>query len=93
MLPAHQIGGGAFIVGAIEVGLCERRAEPAIVVDDDVVVFRSVPGEQSRANYAYATPTVSVEPTQAGLGLRPPVFDMADLPAPQLPGLSRMVSR
>ena len=37
--PAHQIGDGGFIVGAVEVGLCERRAEPAIVVDDDVIIF------------------------------------------------------
>ena len=39
VLPAHQIGDGSFIVGAVNVGLCERRAEPAVMVDDDVVIF------------------------------------------------------
>ena len=33
MLPADQIDDGGFIVTAVEVGLGERGAEPAIVVD------------------------------------------------------------
>jgi hypothetical protein len=33
VLACHQIGYGGFIVGEVEVGLCERRAKPAIVVD------------------------------------------------------------
>jgi len=36
MLAGDQVGDGGFIVGAVEVGLCERRAEPAKVIDDDV---------------------------------------------------------
>ena len=39
VLPGHQIGDGGFIVGAIEISFCERRAEPAVVVDDDVVIL------------------------------------------------------
>ena len=37
MLPRDQIGDGGFIVGAVEAGLREGRAEPAIAVDDDVI--------------------------------------------------------
>ena len=39
VLPGNQIGDGGFKVGAVEVGLCERRAEPAIAVDDDIAIF------------------------------------------------------
>jgi hypothetical protein len=39
VLPGHQIGNGGFIVGAVEIGLRERRTEPAIAVDDDIEVF------------------------------------------------------
>ena len=30
VLPGHQVGDGGFIVGAVQVGLCERRAELAM---------------------------------------------------------------
>jgi hypothetical protein len=33
MLPAHQIGDGGFKVRAVEIGLCELGAEPAIMID------------------------------------------------------------
>ena len=37
--PAHQVGDGGFIVGAVEVGLGERGAEPAVMIDDDVIIL------------------------------------------------------
>ena len=40
VLPVHQIGDGGLVIGAVEIGLCERRAElRAVVVEDDVVIF------------------------------------------------------
>ncbi len=36
---AHQLSDSGFVVGAVEIGLCERSTEPAIVVDDDVIVL------------------------------------------------------
>ena len=44
MLPDHQIGDGGFMVGAVRSVLRTRRANLAIVVDDDVVIF-GVPGD------------------------------------------------
>jgi len=41
MLAGDQVGDGGFIVGAVEVGLCERRAEPAVVVYDNVILGRT----------------------------------------------------
>jgi len=39
VLSSHQIGDGGLIVGAVEIGLGERRAEPAKMIDDDVKIF------------------------------------------------------
>src|SRR4029079_17460914 len=39
VLPTHEVGDGGFKVGAVEIGLGERRAEPAVVIDDDVAVL------------------------------------------------------
>ena len=39
VLAAHQIGDGGLKISATKIGLCERRAKPAIVVDDDVVIL------------------------------------------------------
>ena len=39
VLSADQVGDGGLIVGAVEIGLCERRAEPAVVVYDNVIIL------------------------------------------------------
>ena len=39
VLAGHQIGDGGFIVGAVEVGLSEGCAEPAVMIDDNVVIL------------------------------------------------------
>jgi len=39
VLAADQIGDGGFIVGAAKIGLCERRAEPAEMIYDDLKIF------------------------------------------------------
>ena len=40
VLAGHQVGDGGVVVGAVDIGLGERRTKPAIVVDDDVEICR-----------------------------------------------------
>lgn len=51
-------------------GLCESRAEPAVVVERRCKNLPAYP-EQSRAIYAYATPAELPEATSGAIGLRP----------------------
>ena len=51
MLPGHQIADCGLIVGAVEIGLDERRAMSAEMIDDECNNRRRHP-EQSRAIYA-----------------------------------------
>ena len=47
VLAGHEIGDGGLIVGAVEVGLGERGAEIAVMIDNKVIAF-----EQSTDLYA-----------------------------------------
>ena len=67
VLAADQIGDGGLIVGAVEVGLRERGAEPAIVIDDDIIIFRC--SRNNRGPF-----------TQDGARFRTRIFGMEDLP-------------
>ena len=69
VLSSHQIGDGGLIVGAVEIGLGERRAEPAKMIDDDIKILGGT------RNTAYATPASY---GWAGFGTR--VFGMEGLP-------------
>jgi hypothetical protein len=39
VLSGHQVGDGGFEVSAAKISLRERRAKPAKIIDDEVIVF------------------------------------------------------
>ena len=39
VLAGHQIGNGGLIVGPVEISFRERGAEPAVIIDDDVIIL------------------------------------------------------
>jgi hypothetical protein len=74
MLARHQVADGGFTVGEIEVGLRDRDAMPAVMIDDNVTVFGRYWDNRGAIAY-YAT---RPEANRAGSETR--VFGMENLP-------------